>query len=53
MEGDDEINCEIDYGEIDREDEPLFDHEVSAYQYNSFMDKLETLKEDKEIISNF
>lgn len=52
MEGDGQLNDQIDDGEIGMEYGPLFDHEVSADRYNSLMDKLETLKENKDRVSN-
>lgn len=47
-----EINSQVDDGELGREKGRLFDHEVIADLYNSLMDKLGTVKEGKERLSN-
>lgn len=52
VEGGCEINSQRDDGEIDRKNGRLFDYEVCAYWRNSIIDKLETLKKDKESIYN-
>lgn len=43
-----ELTGQIDDGKICREHGPPFDHEFSACQYNGLMEKMATMKEDRD-----